>query len=269
MAATIPSSYIENYSDSLNQISDKAKTALAAALGRIDYSRPPEEVRKAVIEVMQAACGASTDVTAQLAADFYSGMRARMGGGSFKALAKSMRKPEATDGAVFAFLQSLFDGMDRDEFIAKCVGRLDYENRKAAKACIASNASHDEVRPLWALVPTGDETCEYCLIFASYGFVKSDRLTEHVHENCDCRLVPTWDRKTTIQGYEDKLDEYKAFYQEIHDMWENPDMPYELNLRIETAKAKHKEDLENGTVSSKWGTMNELAIIARWLKANN
>lgn len=266
MPATIPRSYIENYSNSLNDISETAKAALAAALQKVDYSRPTDEVKAAVLAIMQSACGASTDVTAQLAARFYEGIRASMGGGAYKARANSMRDSAATEGAIAAFLKILVDGGEPDEFIAKCVGRLDYENRKAAKECIAHNARHDPVKPLWALVPTGGETCEYCIILASYGFVGNSQLVGHTHENCNCRLVPSWNRKTTIDGYQDKLAEYKAFYQDIQDL--RKDMPYELQERIDMAKAKHQADHKSGLVSAKWGRMNELAIIARWIKAN-
>lgn len=268
MAATIPSSYIENYSRSLNGINDRAKAALAAALARIDYTRPVDEVREAVNAVMQAACGASTDVTATLAARFYEGLRERMGGGQYTAIADSMRKPEATEGAVAAFVQVLVDGGEPDELIRKCVGRLDYENRRAAKACMANNAERDPVRPLYALVPTGDETCEYCTILASFGFTANSQVLEHTHENCDCRLIPSWDRKTDIAGYEDKLDGYREFYKQITDMRDDPDMPFELAVRIETAKARHAAGLEDGTVSAKWGSLNELAIIARWIRSH-
>ena len=266
MAITIPSSYVDNYSKSLNEISDQAKLALIAALERIDYTQPIEDIREAAIKIMSAACAASTSVTAQMAAQFYTELRTIMGGSGFNAVANSMRNPDATDGAVQAFIQTLVDGGEPDEFIQRCAGRLDYENRKAAKKAIEYNAKKDPVRPLWAIVPTGDETCEYCIILASYGFVHSKSLVGHTHENCDCRLTPSWDRRTTIDGYQDKLAEYKQFYQDIQDVRE--DMPYELMERIELAKAKHEADLKSGTVNARWGTMNELAIIGRWLKAN-
>lgn len=268
MAATIPSSYIENYSRSLNEVNDKAKAALAAALARIDYTRPVDEVREAVNAVMQAACGASTDLTAMLAARFYEGLRERMGGGEYKALTDSMRKPEATEGAVVAFVQVLVDGDGSDELIRRCVGRLDYENRRAAKACTAHNAERDPVRPLYALVPTGDETCEYCTILASFGFTANSQALEHTHENCDCRLIPSWDRKTEIDGYQGKLESYREFYKQITDMRDDPDMPFELAVRIETARSRHAADLDEGTVTAKWGSMNELAIIARWIRSH-
>ena len=266
MAITIPSSYVNNYSKSLNEISDQSKLALIAALERIDYTQPIEDIREAVIKIMSAACAASTSVTAQMAAQFYNGLRTIMGGSGFNAVANSMRNPDATDGAVQAFIQTLVDGGEPDDFIAKCVGRLDYENRKAAKECIAHNARNDTIKPLWALVPTGDETCEYCTILASFGFVHSKSVVAHTHENCNCRLVPSWNIKTTIDGYQDKLAEYKQFYQDILDVHEN--MPYELMERIELAKAKHEADLKSGAVNARWGTMNELAIIGRWLKSN-
>lgn len=184
MAITIPSSYVDNYSKSLNEISDQAKIALIAALEKLDYTQPVGVIREAATRIMQAACAASTSVTAQMAAQFYDGLRTMMGGGGFNAVANSMRNPIATDGAVQAFIQTLVDGGEPDEFIQRCAGRLDYENRKAAKKAIEYNAKNDPVRPLWAIVPTGDETCEYCIIFASYGFVHSKSVAAHTHENC-------------------------------------------------------------------------------------
>lgn len=263
----IPRSYIENYSAALNGVSDTAKAALVAALEKVDYTQPVADVRDAVIMIMQAACGASTDVSAMLAAEFYNGLRALMvEDDGFSAVADSMRNPDATEGAVRAFVQVIVDDGDTGEFIRKCAGRLDYENRKAAKECTASNAKNDQLRPKWAVVPAGDETCPFCIILASRGFVYgSEEMASHTHENCECRIMPSWSDDPLIEGYKKKLGAYQAFYDEAEQMRNNPDMPEDLRLRIAAARNKHNRDYELGLVKRKWGSVNELTIIARYL----
>lgn len=201
----IPRSYIENYSNALNVVSAQAKAALVDALSAIDYTADVAAIREAVIAVMQPACGASSTLAARLAADFYDGLRARFGiADGFTAEVDSQREPEATEGAVRAFAHELDSSMPNvSAFQRLCVDRIDYETRLAANKCIESNARRDPKKPKWARVPTGAETCEFCIMLASRGFVyHSEETASHAHANCDCRIVPSWDKSPTAQGYD-------------------------------------------------------------------
>lgn len=265
MATVIPRSYIENYSKTLNLASEKARESLVVALTQLDYSRPVAEIRDAVISIMQVACGASTDVAARLAADFYDGLRVRMVGESLGAVAESMRNPDATDGAIRAFIQIIVDGGDTDAFIDQCASRLDYEMRKAANLCTFENAKRDPLKPKWARIPEGAETCAYCLILASRGFAyTTEQMASHTHENCDCRLVPGWG-VADIEGYAEEHQRYKDIYETARALLKSDDMPEELRLRIASAKNKHLADVKAGTKHTKWTELNELTICARWL----
>ena len=212
----IPRSYIENYSNSLNQISDTARESLSKALMQLNYDADIADIRNAVIAVMQTACGASTDLSARLAADFYDGLRLQFGiDDGYQAEVDSGRIPEATDGAVRAFVQDLVDDKPIEQFVGKCVDRLDYETRKAANECIATNAKNDPKKPRWARVPTGAETCQFCIMLASRGFVyHSEETASHAHAHCDCRVIPSWDKSPTAQGYDPDL---------YYDMWRHPE----------------------------------------------
>ena len=206
MRTTIPHRYIENYSNALNGITSNAKKALIVALEKVDYSRPAAEVRNTVIALMQMVCGASTDLSARLSAEFYDGLRLYMMGKKIGAVAVSGRNPESTEGAIRAFIQVIVDDSDVDRFIELCVDRLDYENNRAANECVAVNARRDSLKPKWARVPMGEETCEFCLMLASRGFVYSSYdLASHSHANCDCRVVPGWNNNE-IEKY--NADEY-------------------------------------------------------------
>jgi hypothetical protein len=213
----IPRSYVENYSKALNVVSDKARAALVDALSQIDYSADVATIREAVIAIMQPACGASSTMAARLAADFYDGLRARFGiADGFMAEVDAQREPEATEGAVRAFAQDLVDGKPVEQFINKCAGRLNYETGKAANMCMAHNARIDPRKPKWARVPTGAETCAWCLMLASRGFdYNSESAASHNHEGCDCKVVPSWDKSPEVQGYNER--EYYNRWQDAID----------------------------------------------------
>lgn len=212
----IPRSYIENYSKALNVVSDRARAQLVDALSQIDYSADVADVRNAVIAIMQPACGASSTMAARLAADFYDGLRARFGiDDGFMAEVDSQREPEATEGAVRAFADKLDDSIPNvSAFQQLCVDRIDYETRLAANKCIEFNAKNDPKKPRWARVPTGAETCKFCIMLASRGFVyHTEETASHAHSSCDCRVVPSWDKSPTAQGYDPD-----AYYKQWRDM---------------------------------------------------
>lgn len=126
-----------------------------------------------------------------------------------------MRDPVATQEAIHAFAQDLVDEKPVEQFIRKCVNRADYEMRRAANECVTYNAKKDPKKPRWARVPTGIETCKFCIMLASKGFAyHSEEMASHSHARCDCRVIPSWDKSPLAQGYD------PAKY---YDMYKNPE----------------------------------------------
>lgn len=212
----IPRSYVEAYSRSLNDVSDRGRAALEEALDKVDFTQDVASIREQVISIMQTYCGASATMSARLAAEFYDGLRAEFGiDDGYQAVVEPLVEPEATEGAVRAFMQDLVDEKPVEQFIGKCSDRLDYESRKSANRCIQRNVSRDPKKPKWARVPTGTETCTFCIMLASRGFVYGNEdLASHAHANCDCRVVPSWDKtRAAVEGYDpDALfDRWKKF----------------------------------------------------------
>lgn len=82
----------------------------------------------------------------------------------------------------------------------------------------------DRYKVRYARVPMGNETCAWCIMLASQGYVyKSEKsalyrkgksgfrsAAEHFHDNCDCIVVPVFG-DGSIEGYDP--DEYLAIYQ--------------------------------------------------------
>lgn len=229
----IPRSYVENYSRALNVVSERARAALVDALSQLDYTADVADIRNAVIAIMQPACGASSTMAARLAADFYNGLRAQFGiDDGYMAQVDSQRVPEATTGAVRAFVQDLVDDKPIEQFVGKCADRIDYETRKAANECVEFNAKNDPKKPRWARIPTGVETCQFCIMLASRGFVyHTEETASHAHAHCDCRVIPSWDKSPTAQGYDPDL---------YYDMWKHPEKYSEQTVKEEKPKIELK-----------------------------
>ena len=69
----------------------------------------------------------------------------------------------------------------------------------------------------FARVPSGGETCPFCIMLASRGAVyyseQSAGADGHYHANCRCRIVPSWNG-AAIEGYDPAL---------YYDMWKHPE----------------------------------------------
>lgn len=195
--ARIPRSVIDAYTRELNAISDENRRGLEDALGRVDWDAPVAVVREQLVASMQMWCGGATDQAAMLASVFYDGVREIAVGEPMGALAESHREPDRTTRAVRAFVQDLVDGKGPEPVRRKCLERLDYEVKRAAAECVDANARRDRKRPRYARVPSGSETCDFCIMLASRGPVyhseRSAGALDHFHANCDCRVVPMWD----------------------------------------------------------------------------
>lgn len=207
----IPRQWLSNYTASINELSKKSCDALLEALLSIDLMADVAEVRAQVVALMQGVCGAATSGTAQLSATFYNSVRQQELGSTISPTYDCGRDPQATEGAVRAFADKLVKG-NPQAFVNLCVGRVDYEIKVAAAQTCLNNAKIDPQKPRFARVPTGDETCDFCMMLASRGFVyHTEAAASHTHLSCDCRVIPSWN-SFEVEGYDPK---------EIYDQWQN------------------------------------------------
>lgn len=119
---------------------------------------------------------------------------------------------------VGAALRDLHEGIDR----AKAIARLTDGARKlvsdAGRATTQHAAERDPNKPRYARVPTGAETCAWCMLWASRGFVYKSEETaqfEKSHFKCDCQIVPSWDAHPRVRGYDHT--QYERMYQQAVD----------------------------------------------------
>ena len=199
--AALPRAVIEEYTRQLNMLSDGMKAAMADELQRIDWS-DMSAARRQTIAIVQRYCSASSDAATVLANAFYETVRNYAGVSSkFTPLYESGYIPEATETAVADFFEA--KGATPATIQSKCTSRLGYEVRRAAGNSVINNGARDKAKPRYARVPSGSETCAFCMMLASRGFVYSkEGANAHYHDNCDCRIVPGFNGVTEVEGYD-------------------------------------------------------------------
>jgi hypothetical protein len=119
---------------------------------------------------------------------------------------------------VGAAIRDLREGVGR----ARVLTRLTDGARKlisdSGRATVQHAAESDPKSPRYARVPTGAETCAWCMLWASRGFVyKSEETAQfkRSHFKCDCQIVPSWDKRPRVRGYDSKR--YERMYQQAVD----------------------------------------------------
>lgn len=247
--ADIPRTIIDNATAGINGLTDGMKAALEAELEALDFAAPDTPDR--ILEIMNVYCGGATDASATIAARLYEECRAvAIPGESYSALVESGRKNLATEKAVHGFMG---ESMEPETLIPKLLGRLDFEIKRAAGDCIFENGRQDRRQPKYARIPTGAETCGFCLMLGSRGFVYTTKNAagdlNHYHANCDCRVVPQWG-KGSVEGYDtqalydrwqesvDKLARERAERNGTSESYERSKIMQQYRDSADSAKAK-------------------------------
>lgn len=214
--ARLTAAQVEACTSLLNSLSDAARRRAAALLEVIEYS-DVADLREKVIAALEPLLASATDRAAAIAASFYDSIREQAIGSAFGAEACSMREPAATEGAIRAIVKGAEGGGALAAIVPKLLLRVDYEVKRAAGECMAENARRDGACTGYARVPTGAETCDFCIMLASRGFVYRSAQTAgvdgHYHAGCDCRVVPGFDGME-VEGYDPDL---------YYDMWKHPE----------------------------------------------
>ena len=192
--AEIPRAALDLLSEQVNAISADAMAKVLEVLERVEWAPGSiAECREAVAAALAAVLPTCTDVSAQAGADFYDACRELCAGEAMGAEALSGFDFAATYGSLRAIVQDIVGGRPVERFNAKVLERVDGEIRRAANVSVAENARLDPLKPKFARVPSGAETCSFCIMLASRGAVYGTaEAASHSHPGCDCRVVPDW-----------------------------------------------------------------------------
>ena len=217
MAVTIPRAAVDFLTEEINGISADAQARVLKVLQGIQWT--PENVaqcRDLVLQALASIMPTYTTMAAQASADFYDAARELALGERLGAVAISDYDPRKTEGAVRGFVRFVLRD-DVQTFNDQVLQRVDYEMKRSAGESMFANGRRDPRKPKFARVPTGDETCDFCLMLASRGFVYTSEATagaiklDHYHSGDDCRVVAQWDGGG-VEGYDT---------QAIYDRWQD------------------------------------------------
>ena len=217
MAVTIPRAAVDFLTEEINGISADAQARVMEVLQGIQWT--PENVaqcRDLVIQALASVMPTYTTMAAQASADFYDAARELVVGEKMGAKAISDFDMRKTEGAVRGFVRFVLDGRV-ETFNEQVLQRIDYEMKRSAGESMFANGRRDPRRPKFARVPTGAETCDFCLMLASRGFVYTSEATagaiklDHYHSGDDCRVICQWE-DGGVEGYDT---------QAIYDRWQD------------------------------------------------
>lgn len=152
------------------------------------------EKREAAKLIMEGFVQGYDDVAAEFAAQWYD-HRAEQGGARLdQAVTMTTYRPDSVDAVARYQARKLAKG--GDAAFAKACGEFARDDAfRSLNETIIANVGRDRDKGArFARVPTGFETCTFCLMLASRGAVYHTRKSagefKHFHRRCDCKIVP-------------------------------------------------------------------------------
>lgn len=155
------------------------------------------EKREAAKLIMEGFVQAYDDKAAEFASQWYD-YRAEQGGARLRqAVTMTVYEPGSVDDV--ARYQAKKLAKEGDAAFARACGEFARNDAfRSLNETIIANVGRDRDKgAMFARVPTGTETCTFCLMLASRGAVYHTRKTagewRHFHRGCDCKVVPSFE----------------------------------------------------------------------------
>lgn len=192
------------YNRAVAKIGDGAASGVEAAVlawCRSHGGATVAERREAAKLIMEGFVQGYDDVAAEFAAQWYDDLAERNGARLQQAVTMTTYNPKFVDEVARYQAKKLVKGGDA-AFAKACGEYARNDAFRSLNETIISNVGRDKDRGVrFARVPTGFETCTFCVMLASRGAVYHTRKSagefKHFHRHCDCKVVP---------GFEDDPD---------------------------------------------------------------
>lgn len=248
--ADVSMEVVERYAQGVRDVSSASSDALVQSLMAIDLRD-----REMVEDLVMAACRTASQAGADYAAQFYRGMSILQTGSDFDAKGLSSYDRQATIVAIRGIYRQadLGDGeLDEEMLIRLLAERVEFEANRSSKVGVWRNGSRDSREVRYARVPTGAETCAWCIMTAGLGFwYMTEESASHTHRSCDCVIIPEIGgiHDVHIRGYDSTV--YRDMWRQANALRANGDLPLDMQQHIAAQKAAkggaYREDT-NGTL---------------------
>ena len=196
----ISSAEFAAYNRAVARIGDKAASDVESSVlawCRANASATVAEKREAAKLIMDGYIQGYDDIAAEFAAEWYDHRAQKSGVALDQAITMTTYKPESVDDVARYQAKKLAKGDDA-EFAKACGEFARNDAFRSLNETIVANVGRDRDKGArFARVPTGFETCTFCLMLASRGAVYHTRKSagefKHFHRGCDCKVVPSFD----------------------------------------------------------------------------
>lgn len=211
---------VDAYNSALSTYTEKASGELSDFIASLDIGdtyESKEAARNAVIEKTQELLSVYGDSAASEAADYYEAIAQAAKVKTQDALLAEVASDKSVENSIRYNAKSLWgETVDIVEFTNGCNASLTRYIKQAANETMTLNAVRDGKKGMrFARKPSGKETCAFCIMLASRGFVYATSKTagefHHYHDHCDCIVIAGFG-DTTIEGYD--LAKYESIYNE-------------------------------------------------------
>ena len=200
----IPAAELDAYTQQLEAQQRAAQTYAETALNAFKQLNPDvseDELKEYAQTVMESAYRQFGDQAGTVAANRYDETVAKLG---------IEAQPAEVHNDIPADLLEWGTDKTYADFAKRMGGNAYDHARRTANKTVQRNAVRDYKKGVrYARVPTGKETCGFCLMLAARGFAYSSAaaageeigLYNSFHRFCDCRVV-AGDASTRIEGYD-------------------------------------------------------------------
>lgn len=209
----------------------------------------PARRRDALIELTQAIIHKYGMGDSEAAATWYEVVRARWFDDSFEVQPweADPNDDQRLREAIRAKANMLFPedaGYDPEGFLTYLNGLVDRNVHAHGQLTVAHNVKRDHRGVRYARVPSGGETCQFCFMLCSRGYVyrSADSGSFHAHANDKCELVPQFKAGTAkVKGYDpDKMASLWSEASDATSAYEG-DATGKLNQTFAVLRAQHPE----------------------------
>lgn len=221
----ISSAEFAAYNRAVARICDKAASDVESSVlawCRANASASVAEKREAAKLIMDGYIQGYDDIAAVFAAEWYDRRAQKSGVALDRAITMTTYEPESVDAVARYQAKKLAKGGDA-EFAKACGEFARNDAFRSLNETIVANVGRDRDKGArFARVPTGLETCTFCLMLASRGAVYHTRKSagewKHFHRGCDCKVVPSFEDDPyaeVVEGVKPRelQERYKVFKQ--------------------------------------------------------
>lgn len=196
---------LEAYRQALIDLGQEASAYVMDAIADVrDDGR--SSMRLAAIDALTDSVGIHGEAAQALAGQLFDEVCAAEGIDAASEIYDGLIDPDLMAGKVTWLCRKLVEG-DRATFVERIGDLADFYTKRCNYQAQLRNVAGANMR--YARIPTGPDTCDWCLMLASRGFVyyTEGDAAAGSHMHCDCLCVPgrggdTFNDATQVEGYD-------------------------------------------------------------------